>query len=58
LEKHTDFAVVSGDNLIINEEGKSIGQRIYTNNIADIILKKSPISQGSSLFRKDLFLEV
>lgn len=58
LEKNPDFAVVSWNNFIINEDSKIIWYRKYGDNIKNIILKKSPISQPSSMFRKDLFLEV
>ena len=58
LDNNNDFAVVSWNNIIINENWKRIWKRIYSDNIWEIILKKSPISQPSSMFRKDLFLEV
>ena len=58
LEKNKDYAVVSGDNIIIDENSKEIWYRKYFDNIEKIILKKSPISQPSSMFRKDIFLEV
>jgi glycosyltransferase involved in cell wall biosynthesis len=58
LEKNNDFWVVSWNNIIINEDWNKIWERIYSNNIEKTILKKSPISQPSSIFRKDIFLEV
>ncbi len=58
LEKNKNYAVVSWNNLIINENWKEIWKRIYSDNIKKIILKKSPISQPSSMFRKDIFLKV
>lgn len=58
LEKNKNYWVVSWDNIIINEEWKKIWFRKYSNNIQKIILKKSPISQWSSIFRKDIYLKV
>ena len=58
LEKNLDYWVVSWDNIIIDESWKMIWYRKYDNNIWKIILKKSPISQPSSMFRKDVFLEM
>lgn len=58
LSTHPDYTVVSGNNIIINEYWKKIGRRIYSNNIKNVILKKSPISQWSSMFRKDIFLSL
>ena len=58
LENNKEYWVVSWNNIIINEESKIIWYRKYSNNIKKIILKKSPISQPSSIFRKDIFLEV
>ncbi len=58
LENSKDYAVVSWNNIIIDEEWKKIWYRKYSDNIENIILKKSPISQPSSMFRKDIFLEV
>lgn len=55
LEKHPEYAVVSGHNLIINEKGEEIWIRYYNNPIEKILLKKNPISQGSSLFRKSVY---
>lgn len=58
LEQHKDFAVISGNMEIIDENSKKIWERKYSQNIEKIILKKSPISNPASLFRKDIFLEV
>ncbi|MCH8519038.1 glycosyltransferase [Candidatus Gracilibacteria bacterium] len=55
LQSHLKTAVVSGDNIIIDEQGNTIGKRTYSNDIKNTILKKSPISQGSSMFRKEVF---
>ena len=58
LSSHPDYSVVSWNNIIIDEQWKRIGTRAYSNNIPQIILKKSPISQPSSMFRKDVYTEV
>ncbi len=58
LEKHKDFAVVSWNNTIIDENSKIIWYRNYSDDIKNIILKKSPISQPASMFRKDVFEKV
>ena len=58
LVKNKNFWVVSGNNIIIDECNNVIGLRKYWNNISDIILKKNPISQPSSMFRRDVFLKV
>jgi hypothetical protein len=58
LEKNIDYWVVSWNNIVIDEKWKKIWKRKYSNNIKNIILKKSPISQWSSMFRKDIFLKV
>jgi len=58
LENNLDFWVVSWNNIIIDEQSNIIWYRKYSDDIKNTILKKSPISQPSSMFRKDLFLEV
>lgn len=58
LEKNPDFWVVSWNNFIINENWEKIWERKYSDEIKKIILKKSPISQPSSMFRKDFFEKV
>ena len=55
LENNPDYWVVSWDNIIINETSEIIWYRKYSDNIKNIILKKSPISQPSCMFRKDIF---
>ncbi len=57
LESHTDYAVVSWNNLIIDDQGFLIGKRMYNDSIQSTILKKNPISQPASMFRKDVFFE-
>ena len=58
LDNNLDYWVVSWNNIIINEDWKTIWYRKYCKNINKIILKKSPISNASSMIRKDLFLNV
>ena len=55
LEQCSWCAVVSWNNIIINEDGITIWYRQYNDDITKVILKKSPISQPSSLFRKNVF---
>lgn len=55
LQSHLKAAVVSWNNIIIDEVWNTLWYRKYHNNIKNIILKKSPISQGSSMFRKEVF---
>jgi len=58
LQNNNTYWVVSWNNEIIDEQDNIIWYREYVNNIKNIILKKSPISQPSCMFRKDMFLEV
>lgn len=58
LKNNANYAVVSWNNLIINDESNIIWKREYSNDIRKNILKKSPISQPASMFRKDIFFEV
>ena len=58
LEQNKDYGVVSWNNTIIDEGWSIIGKRVYPSNIWKSILKKSPISQPSSMFRKDIFLKL
>ena len=58
LKNNQNYAVVSGNNQIINEKSEIIGVRKYSENIAKNILKKSPISQPASMFRKSIFQKV
>lgn len=58
LIKNDNYWVVSWDNLIIDEDNKVIWLRNYSDNIENIILKKNPISQPSSMFRKDIYNQV
>jgi len=58
LENNPDYWVVSWNNIIIDENWKNIWYRKYSNNIKKIILKKSPLSHPSSMFRKNLFFKL
>lgn len=58
LQLNLEYWVISGNNIIINEKWEKIWYRKYSDDIPNIILKKSPISQPSSMFRKDIFIKV
>lgn len=58
LQKNHLFAVCSGNLEIIDENDKILWFRKYSQNVEKIILKKSPIANGASIFRKSVFLEV
>lgn len=58
LSKHKEYWVVSWNNEIIDETWKRIWYRHYSDNIELIILKKCPISNPTTMFRKSLFLKV
>ena len=58
LERNPDCWVVAWDVLVIDDEWKQLWKRSYSNHIKKTILKKSPIAQLASMFRKDVFEEV
>ena len=58
LEEHREYAVVWWDNIIIDEEWKVIGHRKYSDDIRNVILKKSPVSHPTTMMRKSDFLSV
>jgi hypothetical protein len=58
LINNPDFWAISWNNLIINENSEIIWKRIYNEDIKGVILKKSPLSNPSSMFRKDIFLKL
>lgn len=58
LEKNKTFWVVSWNNEIIDEDWVLVWYRKYSNDIWNIILKKSPISNASCMFRKKLFIDL
>lgn len=58
LINNSDYSAISSNNLIINESSEIIWKRIYEWNIDKIILKKSPLSNPSSMFKKDIFLKL
>lgn len=58
LINNSDYSAISSNNLIINENSEIIWKRIYEWNIDKIILKKSPLSNPSSMFKKDIFLKL
>lgn len=55
LVANPQYWAVSGNNLIIDEKSNIIWERTYSDNIKNTILKKSPLSNPSSMFRKDIF---
>ncbi len=58
LENNKEYAVIGGNNIIINENWEEIWNRKYSNSIKNIILKKSPLSQPSTMFKKDIFEKI
>ena len=58
LKNNEKYWAVSWNNIIINENSEIIGYRKYNNDIKNIILRKSPISNPSSMFRKSFFINV
>jgi len=58
LEEHKNYAVVWWNNIIIDEEGKVIWNRKYSDDIRSVILKKSPVSHPTTMMRKNDFLAV
>ncbi len=58
LENHKEYAVVSWNNIIIDEKWNIIWHRKYSDNIRQIILKKSPVSHPSTMIRKSDFLSI
>lgn len=58
LKNNTDYAAVSWNNEIIDEEWNNIWIRIYSDDISSSILKKSPVSNPSSMMLKSVWEEV
>jgi len=58
LENNWDYWAISWNNLIIDENSTIIWKRFYSDNIKNIILKKSPLSNPSSMFKKDIFIKL
>lgn len=58
LSKNKKFWVVAWDNEIIDEEWKKIWLRKYSDDIPSVILKKSPVSNPTTMFRKSVFEEL
>jgi len=58
LINNSDYSAISSNNLIINENSEIIWKRIYNKDINKIILKKSPLSNPASMFKKDIFLQL
>lgn len=57
LKENKNYAVVSWNNIIINEQWNEIWYRKYSDNIKWVIFKKSPVSNPASMFRKDAFVK-
>lgn len=58
LINNSNYSAVSSNNFIINGNSEIIWKRVYNENIKNIILKKSPLSNPASMFKKDIFLEL
>ena len=58
LEKHKEYAVVSWNNIIIDEKWNFIWHREYSDNIRHVILKKAPVSHPTTMIKKDAFEKV
>jgi glycosyltransferase involved in cell wall biosynthesis len=58
LENNKDYWVVSWNNIIIDEKSNIIWYRQYNDDIKKNILKKSPLSNPSSMFKKDIFYKI
>ncbi len=54
LSKHSDYWVVSWDNEIMDEKWNKIWYRKYSDDIPNIILKKSPVSWATTMYRKNI----
>lgn len=55
LSSHPECSVVWGHNLIIDEDWRTLSLRKYSDDIQKVILKKSPLSNPASMFRKSAF---
>jgi len=58
LENNKNYWAVSWNNILINEDWKKVWTRKYSDDIDKVLLKKSPLSNPSSVFRKSSFLKV
>lgn len=58
LSKNNEYWAISSNNIIINEASDIIWFRKYSDEIKNVILKKSPLSNPSSMFRKDVFFNL
>lgn len=58
LSKHKEYWVVAWNNEIIDEQWQKIWYRKYSNDIKSIILKKSPVSNPTTMFKKSFFYAV
>ena len=58
LKEHDEYAIVWWNTIIINEEWKVIWHRKYSDDIPNVILKKSPVSHPTTVIKKDIFEKV
>ena len=58
LSNNSEYWAVWWDCEIIDENGEKIWLRKYSDNISKLILKKSPIANPSSMYKKSLLNEV
>lgn len=58
LSDNSKYSVIGWDCEIIDENGEKIWLRRYSDNISNTILKKSPIANPTSMYRKSHFYEV
>ena len=58
LSENTQYSVTWWDCEIINENWKKIWLRKYSDNIPNIIVKKCPIANPSSMFKKSHFYKI
>ena len=58
LEKHSEYWVVWWDTEIIDENWDKIWYRKYSDNIRFVILKKSPVANPATMYRKSFFDKV
>lgn len=58
LKENEDYSVVSWNNVIIDEKWNIIWYRKYSDNIKNVIMKKTPISHPTTMMKKSDFLSV
>lgn len=61
LEAHPDHAIVGGNTLIIDEQGREIGSRVYPSTheaLSSVITRYNPIAQPSVMIRRSALEQV